>query len=668
MSAAALLLLGLATSAPKADLNPVLTGLAHGAPRGHVPRAFLGEQNYWTLVGVDGGGPRSALLSEDGALEIGRGGFSVEPAVLVGEELATWADVQVSQSLREGSLPMPEVHWKHGLFALDISAAAEGKPGSPRLLARYALTNTSGSARSFVLLLAVRPWQVNPPQQFLNIQGGASRIDRLRWQAPRLTVNERQRLTFPEAPARVTAQPLSGGLSLMGLQAAPALGELADEQGGASALLRWQQNLGPGETRVWSWSAPLGGDADPAAGPPIDEQMSQIAALWHARLGKVELTLPASSGALADTLRTAIADILISRDGAALAPGTRSYARSWIRDGAMMVAALVRVGERDAARDFVDWYSARLFPSGKAPCCVDGRGPDPTDENDSSGEFLYAVAEVWRHSRDEAFLARHWEAVQRVVGYLEGLRQSTRTPAFLREHPGNLRGLLPPSISHEGYSDRPAYSYWDDFWALRGYKDAVVIAQALHQDARAREWARGSDQLEAELGQSVEATAARFGLEAIAGAADRGDFDPTSTSIALDPAQARVSARLLRATFERYSREAGERALGTRAWKDYTPYELRTVGALARLGQPVEAHQLVQFFMRGRRPEGWNQWAEVVGRDPREPRFVGDMAHGWVASDYARSLLDLLAYEWERDDALVLGAGLSEEWVAGGVA
>ena len=83
---------------------------------------------------------------------------------------------------------MPEVHWRHGLFALDIAAAAEGRPAAPQLLARYALKNTSGSARAFKLLLAVRPWQVNPPQQFLNTPGGARRIDRLRWQAPRLTV------------------------------------------------------------------------------------------------------------------------------------------------------------------------------------------------------------------------------------------------------------------------------------------------------------------------------------------------------------------------------------------------------------------------------------------------------------------------------------------------
>ena len=31
-------------------------------------------------------------------------------------------------------------------------------------------------------MLALRPWQVNPPQQFLSTQGGVSPVRRLRWQ------------------------------------------------------------------------------------------------------------------------------------------------------------------------------------------------------------------------------------------------------------------------------------------------------------------------------------------------------------------------------------------------------------------------------------------------------------------------------------------------------
>jgi len=31
----------------------------------------------------------------------------------------------------------------------------------------------------------------------------------------------------------------------------------------------------------------------------------------------------------------------------------------------------------------------------------------------------------------------------------------------------------------EGYSAKPMHSYWDDFFALRGFKDAAFIAKEL---------------------------------------------------------------------------------------------------------------------------------------------------------------------------------------------
>jgi hypothetical protein len=333
----------------------------------------------------------------------------------------------------------------------------------------------------------------------------------------------------------------------------------------------------------------------------------------------------------------------------------------------MMVDGLVRMGEVEVAREFVDWFSGFVFRSGKVPCCVDARGADPVPENDSNGEYLHAVAEVWRYSGDRAFLARHWPVVERVVAYLESLRQRTRTPEFRAARPANEWGLMPPSISHEGYSDKPAYSYWDAYWALRGYKDAVDLARATGHAQRAEEWARWRDELQEELARSVKATAARFGTDTLSGAADRGDFDPTSTTIALFPAQARIPPPLLQRTFDRAWKEWEERRSGARVWKDFTPYELRMVGALVRLGEPERAHEMLEWLLRFRRPPEWNQWAEVVVADPRAPHFLGDMPHAWISSDYLRSVLELLAYEREADDALVLGAGLGEAWLAGGV-
>jgi len=89
------------------------------------------------------------------------------------------------------------------------------------------------------------------------------------------------------------------------------------------------------------------------------------------------------------------------------------------------------------------------------------------------------------------------------------------------------------------------------------------------------------------------------------------------------------------------------------------------VGTFVRLGWRQRARELLDFFFGDQRPLGWNQWAEVVGRESRKPRFVGDMPHGWVASDFMRSGLDLFVYEREVDNALVLAAGLPPHWLEG---
>ncbi|HEX5683528.1 MAG TPA: hypothetical protein VFY73_05770 [Ideonella sp.] len=650
-------------------------------PPGLYPRTYLGDQNYWTLFGVDGGGGYAALLSEDGAVEPAPGSPSIEPFVLLEGDsgnpptLVGWADVKISHSLPEGYLPQPRVRWAHPAFTLDIDAGASGDGTRPTGHARYTLRAAGERPLKATLLLVARPWQVNPPQQFLNQPGGASPLSRVAWQDGLWHLNDRLALRPTPAPARAwagggadwpVAFALTNGAPVQALREAASW---RDAEGRAESALAYPLQL------------PAGGDAQLALSwrmtgvqelPPhlgdVNAGLAASAEAWRERLNRVGLQLPAAGQRVHDTLRSALAQILLSRRGAALQPGTRSYARSWVRDGAMMVAGLLRLGETEASREFVDWYATQLFASGKVPCCVDARGADPVPENDSHGQFVYSVAELWRFTHDRTRLQRHWPAVQRAVRYMEQLRQSERTPANRQPGREAFYGLMPASISHEGYSEKAMHSYWDDFWALRGYNDAVLLAQAVGDEAAAREFAGWRDEFAAELAASIRAAAAQHRIDFMPGAAELGDFDATSTTVALNPAQAQalLPPGLLDATFERYWRESQQRTRGKRAWKDYTPYELRSVGALVRLQQPERALAMLDFFFADQRPAGWNQWAEVVMRDPREIRFLGDMPHAWVASDAIRSLLDLFVHD--DGDGLVLAAGLPQTWLNDGVA
>jgi hypothetical protein len=116
-------------------------------------------------------------------------------------------------------------------------------------------------------------------------------------------------------------------------------------------------------------------------------------------------------------------------------------------------------------------------------------------------------------------------------------------------------------------------------------------------------------------------------------------------------------------TYEKYYQFFTQRRDGKIDWKDYTPYEVRSIGAFILLGQKDRAHELLNFFLHDQRPPAWNHWAEVVWRNPQETRFIGDMPHTWVGSDFIRAMRNMLVYEREHDEALVIGAGILEAWV-----
>lgn len=638
--------------------NAFFQALAKEAPAGSYPRGMSGQQNYWTVLGVDGG-RETGLLSEDGALEVARGGFSIEPSVIEGGKRTTWADARIEQSLRENYLPIPSVTWHAPAWKLRTTAFAHGTREQSGLVAQYELTNTTGRPLALRLLLALRPFQVNPPMQFLNTPPGVSPIRDIAWDGAAFSVNGQRRVFPSSAPAAAGVSSFDAGAE--GWSAKHAL---IDETGFASGFLAYDFQLAPHAVATVALAVPLTGEvmrADPQAA------QEALAAQWRARLNKVEIELPAAGRKVVDTLRSSLAHMLMTRDGPMLMPGTRSYARSWIRDGAMMSEALLRLGSDGVARDYLDWYAPHQFADGKIPCCVDRRGADPVPENDSQGEFIFLNAQLWKYTRDRALAERMWPRVRGAAAFMEAQRQSERGAANRVAGREALFGLLPASISHEGYSAKPMHSYWDDFWGLRGYRDAALLAGVLGKTADAATLTRQADQFERELLASLRRSAADHKVGYLPGAAELGDFDATSTTIALSPGglQERLPQDLLTGTFEKYWQSFAARRDGTLEWKDYTPYELRNVAAFVRLGWRGRAHQLLDFFLLDRRPAAWNQWAEVVGRDVREPRFVGDMPHGWISSDYIRSALDLFAYERESDHALVLGAGVPRAWLAG---
>ncbi|MBX3381868.1 MAG: hypothetical protein KF805_17370, partial [Phycisphaeraceae bacterium] len=338
--------------------NSTLSRIARDQRPGMLPRYFLPEQAYWTVVGV-ADDSKEGLLSADGALEVDKERFSIEPFVcdFDATELLGWANATLSQDLTDGYLPLPRVtrQYPNGQL-LDVEAFAFGKPGQSVLAATYTLT--SPAPVSSAIVLAVRPLQVNPPWQDLKTSGGFARIDSIECGSNEMSV----RRALPPDEKRVFVIGNDIACNGLGSDLDPALiptaghwewpsNKVTDPAGLAHAA--FTASIGGKKARVDKWAVlvPLHSDelpewasgAAPDAMAALEKERQSVEGWWRAELNKVTLSIPADRD-LENTFRTALAHILINRDGPAIQPGSRTYERSWIRDGCLTSSALLATG------------------------------------------------------------------------------------------------------------------------------------------------------------------------------------------------------------------------------------------------------------------------------------------------------------------------------------
>ncbi|HXI14395.1 MAG TPA: discoidin domain-containing protein [Thermoanaerobaculia bacterium] len=688
--------------------RPISRGKVVGSVNGRYPRYLSNIQSYWTVIGA-AGDDSEALLNEEGMLEVDQGSFSIEPFLFAEsggkKRLVDWSQVEKTQSLEKGYLPIPTVEWKTSApsLRLKVTAFAQGPSGSSILFARYRIENPTGTRQKTNLFLAIRPFQVNSPEQFLNVQGGVAEIREIDYRDGRVLINGEKSIIPLSAPYGFGAATFVNGdiTEFLVRGELPERASVKDPFGAASAALSYRFDVPAGESRDIvlaipfheTWSE-LPENLTQAESRTFSEKRlalcakpdgegacsSSVATEWEERLDAFSITLPPPADRLIRLLRSNLAYILINKDGPKIQPGSRSYTRSWIRDGSLTSAALLRLGRADEVRPFLEWYARFQYPNGKIPCCVDVRGADATPEHDSHGQFLYLVMEYYRFTHDRELLRTMWPSIARTVSYIDSLRAERKTAAYRnkpivgsvaeRREPGPFYGLVPESISHEGYSAKAMHSYWDDFFALKGLKDAVDAADVLGETEAAARFRVSRDELRADIASSLRQTMAHHRIDYLPGSVELGDFDATSTTTALSPGDEldHLSRQAVERTFDEYYKRFVARRDGKIKWDAYTPYEWRVVGSLIRLGQRERAHELVDYFLRDSRPSGWNHWAEVVGRDATKPIFIGDMPHTWVGSDFIRSVLDMFAYERGEDQSLVVGAGIRDEWLDSGVA
>lgn len=640
--------------------NEFIHFVAADFPRGWFPRYWLREQSYWTPVGSQEG-RRRALINEEGMVEVDEAGFSLEPFLVIEGKPVTWADVKTSCSLPMGGAPLPTVIWQASGMWLEVLPWIDGRGDNLTLHVTYRL-KCSKTAPGTRLIVAVRPFQVNPPWQAFRNLGGRSPIHQLSCTPDEMRVNQRQVAVSPQADCcGVSAFEEGGVISFLSSGVMPERVEVDDDAGLASGMMAWDVPPGKSVFEV-TVSTPYFGEIH----RPAKHGRRKALAAWRKTLGVVRWQVPGCAVPAFDCFRTAAAHILINRDGPAIQPGPRRYTRSWVRDCVIMGAALGKAGLPKALREFLTWYAQFQRDDGFVPCVVDRDGVDWLVEHDSHGQFIWGIREVIRESVDPKFLRLMYPRVRLAANYLIRLRAQRMSKDYAAGVKSNCFGLLPESASHEGYLAHPVHSYWDDFWGVRGLEAAADLAVSFKRPDEAEQWKSEAARFQVDLLRSIDRVIADKKLNYIPGSVEWADFDPTATSnaIAMLDFAGVLPDGPLHAMLDTYLDSFHRKHRGEMVWTNYTAYEIRIIGAFVRLGKRDTANELLEFFLSDRRPLEWNQWPEITWRDPRSPGHLGDVPHTWIAAEYLLAVASMVAAERDATASMVLASGMPWAWIS----
>jgi len=654
------------------SVNDFLIYKAKNSNKGDYPRYFLEQASYWAITGVNND-LKEALINEDGMVEVDKALFSIEPLIKIGDSLYNWSNVKSAQSLGNPKDQhefnfIPTVTWncKDLEFVTAVIATGEANINS-KLDISYTFKNNSNQPKDFEFYMLIRPFQVNPYYQFLNLPGGVGKIKSIKEENGSYLSVDDKLVLFQKKYDVFGASTFDEGnmVDLIRKGKMPLNKSVVDQNGLANGVIKYTIHLEPNENKQLFVVVPFYGKG--SMNENIADEFTKSNAFWKSKVEHIKFNLPESANRIVNTYKSNLAYILINRDEAGIQPGSRSYERSWIRDGALTSSALLKSGIVAEVKDFIDWYTSHQYENGKVPCVVDHRGPDPVPENDSHGEMIYLIREYFNFTHDTAFLKSKNNHVLKAVEYIESLI-AERSTDYFKYGNDSLRsfyGLVPESISHEGYSAKPMHSYWDDFFTIKGLKDAAEIQKILGETENYEKIKKIRDTFSENLYNSLNLAMKNRKIDYIPGCAELGDFDATSTTIALTPCNElkNLPKPQVYNTFDKYYEFFKNRRDGKLDWINYTPYENRLIGSFIMLDQPEKAHELIEFFLNDQRPPGWNHWAEVVWKDYRRPSYIGDMPHTWVGSDFINAIRSMFVYENEYDQSLVLASALYQDWI-----
>jgi hypothetical protein len=411
----------------------------------------------------------------------------------------------------------------------------------------------------------------------------------------------------------------------------------------AAALYR----LDPGRSRRVEVRVPLPVTDEDSNGHaiPCDE------AWRRARAGACKLQIPDER---MQFLFDAAVSTMILHSPGLVYPGPYTYRRFWFRDAAFILNAMLMANLTGRCGRVLDH-----FPSMQTAF---GYFHSQEGEWDSNGEALWIMERflATQGSGEGRPLKSEWnKAIVRGAHWIARKRLAP-------DHDDDHGGLLPAGFSaeHLGPND---YYYWDDFWSVAGLRAAARMLRGAGEFEKTTVCEREAVDLMRCIEKSLDRVAQRLGRPAIPAAPTRrldagaiGSLVPAYPAQLWPPDDPRILDTVEWLIDHCFQRGGFFQDMVHSGINAYLTLHIAQVLLRRGDGRFWDLMRAVAGFAS---PTG--QWPEAI-----HPRTgggcMGDGQHVWAAAEWVAMLRNCFVLEEEEAGRLILGAGISGDWLASG--
>lgn len=600
----------------------------------HPPRAL---RKTWAIA-ANPGSPNIALVDPNGAIQPRARSYSVHFFVYDRDSRKLYSPLlgNVRAHTKSFDGRSHKIAWEaEGVrYVQDVAATAD------RCYARVVVRNLGGEGRRISVFAAAVPRKVIGSMQTrydVACDGRAIVVD-----GKVLLASERMPEDVGATEGR-TGKDVTSYFAKGALPGAKSAGARLD--GSSSAAMRFDVRLQPKKGSELRFVMPMNevppGQPGRLQGDEVEQAFADARGTWDERLGRVKLSVP--DRRVTDCWRASAAYLVMLCGDGVPKPGPARYRAFWVRDAAYMADALFYAGQQELIPPALAELRRMQLPSGGfSPKTGGGE-----EELDSPGQAVYTWVMQYRRTGDRRFLDEHWPAIAKACRYLRDRRDAS--------------GILPASLSAEDLGRSDQQHYWDDFWAVRGLRDAAVAARELDKSSDAAWMQAEADSLL----RATLASARSLNIDYI----PNGPQELTSsamargTSCALWPCDVLdLDDPLTKRSFDVYWEKWIAPYGGGFVHKDhFWPYAgMDLAQGYVMLGQRERAWQMLDWTLKSDPTRGFYSWPEGMFRDDLT-LAEGDMPHGWMCAAYVSMVRNMLVRESRGE--LVLLSGVPGEWL-----